>query len=204
MKVCPNCNRQNPDNSVHCSSCGRSMTNNSALGPIAVIFGGSSILAIGFIFIVIILVIALSSAGNSGGTTTQSGPSNSGNTTNNNPSSSSSSSNNNSQPLPTRTSRPPTVPPQNSYWCDDLSLVKLDVGDNAKVVWMKVNLRSSPEVPQDYYANIVDDLLEGTQFTIIGGPECAHNGTWWKVRTSSGQIGWIREYTGSNGYLIEK
>lgn len=92
----------------------------------------------------------------------------------------------------------------NNYWCDDLNLVKLKVGDGAKIVWLKVNLRSSPKVTDDFNANVVVQLEEGTSLTIIDGPECAHNGTWWKVRTEFGDIGWSREYTESNGYLIQR
>ncbi|GAB4403390.1 MAG: hypothetical protein OHK003_31240 [Anaerolineales bacterium] len=88
------------------------------------------------------------------------------------------------------------------YWCDDLSGVHLQVGDNARVVWMKVNLRSYPEVPQTWDANIVAQIEEGERVTIIGGPECAHEGTWWQVRTESGKTGWMREFTDSDGYLL--
>ncbi|MFN8382067.1 MAG: SH3 domain-containing protein [Anaerolineales bacterium] len=89
-----------------------------------------------------------------------------------------------------------------SYWCDDLSGVHLAIGDGASIVWPKVNLRSSPEVPQDFYANIVTELEEGTYVTIVGGPECAHEGTWWEVRTENGDSGWVREFT-SKGYLMQ-
>ncbi|MBK9926641.1 MAG: SH3 domain-containing protein [Anaerolineales bacterium] len=89
------------------------------------------------------------------------------------------------------------------YWCDDLKDVKLKMGDRAKVVWMKVNLRSAPIVPMDYYENSVAKLDEGTKLTIIGGPACSHNGTWWQVRTEKGLIGWMREKI-SDGYLIGK
>lgn len=90
-----------------------------------------------------------------------------------------------------------------SYWCDDLSVVRLKVGDSAKVVWPKVNLRSAPIVPMDYYENSLAKVEEGTKLTIIGGPACAHNGTWWQVRLASGKTGWMREYI-STGYLIGK
>lgn len=90
-----------------------------------------------------------------------------------------------------------------SYWCDDLSKVRLKVGDSAKVVWPKVNLRSAPIVPMEYYENSLAKVDEGTKLSIIGGPACAHNGTWWQVRLASGKTGWMREYI-SSGYLIGK
>jgi len=94
------------------------------------------------------------------------------------------------------------VSSSNNYWCDDLELVKLKVGDNAKVTWLKINLRSEPVVSDPWDQNIVAQLEKGVSLVIIGGPECAHNGTWWQVRTESGDTGWSREYTESNGYLM--
>lgn len=87
------------------------------------------------------------------------------------------------------------------YWCKDLSGVNLQLGDSARVVYPKVNLRSSPEVPQTWDANIVTQIEEGVRVTIIGGPECAHEGTWWQIRTEDGYTGWMREFI-SDGYLL--
>ncbi len=89
-----------------------------------------------------------------------------------------------------------------SYWCDDLSYVRLAVGDRIKVVALKANLRSEPIVPAEFYGNSIAKLEQGTSLTIIGGPTCAHNGTWWEVSTEGGQTGWVREYI-SAGYLIK-
>jgi len=95
-------------------------------------------------------------------------------------------------PRPALTSTPAVL----TYWCDDLSYVKLKVGDRAKVVYsLKVNLRTAPVVPPAYFSNSIAKLEHGTALTVIGGPACAHNGTWWQVRTTkSGQTGWMREY----------
>jgi hypothetical protein len=89
------------------------------------------------------------------------------------------------------------------YWCDDLQRVKLKVGDRAKVVWMKVNLRTAPIVPQEFYENSISKVDQNTPLTVIGGPACSHEGTWWQVRLQNGQTGWMREYI-STGYLIGK
>ncbi|GAB1470238.1 hypothetical protein MASR2M66_11150 [Chloroflexota bacterium] len=88
-----------------------------------------------------------------------------------------------------------------AYWCDDLGGVNLQEGDDARVVYPKVNLRSSPEVPQTWDANIVVQIEEGVRVTIIGGPVCAHEGTWWQIRTEDGYTGWMREFI-SDGYLL--
>lgn len=36
-------------------------------------------------------------------------------------------------------------------------------------------------------------LVPGADATIIGGPTCADNWSWWKVKTESGYIGWMSE-----------
>ena len=36
-------------------------------------------------------------------------------------------------------------------------------------------------------------LEKGTEFWVIGGPECADDWSWWKIETDNGIIGWIAE-----------
>lgn len=69
----------------------------------------------------------------------------------------------------------------------------LYVGITARVVWPKVNVRSYPQVPIDWDANIITTVSQDDVVEVIGGPACAHEGYWWKVRTSAGHIGWMRE-----------
>jgi hypothetical protein len=52
-----------------------------------------------------------------------------------------------------------------------------------------VRLRSSP----NRAASTIVQLDKGTQFTVIGGPSCADNWSWWQVKTDLGQTGWISE-----------
>lgn len=52
-----------------------------------------------------------------------------------------------------------------------------------------VRLRSSP----NRSASTIVQLDKGTQFTVIGGPSCADNWSWWQVKTDLGQTGWISE-----------
>ena len=89
-----------------------------------------------------------------------------------------------------------------NYECPDLSGVKLRVGMWAKIVFAKVNLRSTPEVPNDFYANIIAELDEGEKVKIIDGPACAHDGTWWMVKTTAGE-GWIREFQPGKQLLVQ-
>ena len=92
---------------------------------------------------------------------------------------------------------------QTNYQCADLSHVQLKVGDSAYVGRFDANLRSSPKVPDIWDQNIVEILRKGTSMTIIGGPVCAHDGTWWEVNTENNLAGWMREYNNGTGYLIE-
>jgi len=91
-------------------------------------------------------------------------------------------------PTETQTTIQPTP-----YNCPDLAVVRLSIGANAQVAAAKLNMRSTPRVPSDYAANIVKELAKGDRLAVIGGPECAHDGTWWEVRTESGETGWVRE-----------
>ncbi len=107
------------------------------------------------------------------------------------------------QPMATRviyiqsTAEGPTSVPKESlpsaYRCPDLSGVTLYIGAKAKVL-QDVNMRSYPKVPMDWDANIVTVLHKNDKLIVIGGPECAHDGTWWEVKTNTGNTGWMREF----------
>jgi len=96
-------------------------------------------------------------------------------------------------PLTETSSDPTTVPLPSNYTCLDLNKVQLRIGSVGKIVWKEVNLRSSPAVPANWDSNVLFNLDEGEEIIIIGGPECAHSGTWWEVLTESGYTGWMRE-----------
>jgi len=42
-------------------------------------------------------------------------------------------------------------------------------------------------------ANVLVQLLTGSQFTVIGGPSCSDNWSWWQIQTDNGYTGWISE-----------
>jgi len=42
-------------------------------------------------------------------------------------------------------------------------------------------------------ANVLVQLLTGSQFEVIGGPSCADNWSWWQIQTDNGDTGWISE-----------
>jgi hypothetical protein len=42
-------------------------------------------------------------------------------------------------------------------------------------------------------SNAMMEIGPGTQFTVIGGPACADNWSWWNVRLDNGTTGWVSE-----------
>lgn len=65
-----------------------------------------------------------------------------------------------------------------------------------------VNLRSSPEVPDDWDANWSGIALQaGERVAVIAEPKRA-DGFWLNVRRSSGEEGWVKECTPQDGLLI--
>jgi hypothetical protein len=94
----------------------------------------------------------------------------------------------------------PSLP--DDYICNDISKVELFVGADAKCGETPVNVRFEPRVPSDSPSNAVYFLKVGEEFVVIGGPKCAHYGTWWQIRVASGIEGWVREYSNDYGRLI--
>jgi hypothetical protein len=50
--------------------------------------------------------------------------------------------------------------------------------------------------------NLVVNLSDQTVVDIIDGPEDVNGVNWWRVRTLSGQVGWVAETTAENANLI--
>ncbi len=75
------------------------------------------------------------------------------------------------------------------------------VGDAARVTFTDgspLNVRIQP----DTSADIVDVLPEGSEFEIIGGPQCADGYTWWQVELPGATLAWAAEGD-SDTYFIE-
>lgn len=68
-----------------------------------------------------------------------------------------------------------------------------------------VNVRTSPKVPQDWYANWDGVALQkGEEVIVIAQPKF-NDGYWLKIRRSSGEEGWVKECTLRYGvFLIPK
>ena len=93
-----------------------------------------------------------------------------------------------------------TSQPANQTSCSGLSS-RLAVGKSARVAYTDGNpmrIRANPGLSQ----SVITEVPEGARFTVVGGPQCVDNTSWWRVRTNDGSEGWMAEY--SNGtYLLE-
>ena len=107
-------------------------------------------------------------------------------------------------PVPSPTSKIQSNSILSNYDCPDKNLVELYIGAWGKVRKYDLSLREQPIVPSTWDANIIRVLSDGEHIYVVGGPECAHDGTWWQIKTESGTIGWSREYLPSKGRLIVK
>ncbi|HEX9840769.1 MAG TPA: SH3 domain-containing protein [Anaerolineales bacterium] len=52
-----------------------------------------------------------------------------------------------------------------------------------------VRLRNAPQES----ASVITSLPVSSQFTVLGGPSCSDNWSWWQVETDDGYTGWISE-----------
>ncbi len=90
------------------------------------------------------------------------------------------------------------APPVQS--CPGAPPQRLTVGQGARVTYTNgqpVNLRNQPE------GALLAQIAEGTELTVVGGPVCQGNFTWWQVNVVSGAAvsGWAAEGDPSSYYL---
>ncbi len=85
--------------------------------------------------------------------------------------------------------------------CTGLLVSRLVIGNRAQVTFIDgaTNLiRAKPGFSQE----VVDKVPEGAPLTILEGPQCADESTWWYIRTDDGLEGWMEEYE-KDIYLLE-
>ena len=86
---------------------------------------------------------------------------------------------------------PPTASAQPEHAAQASGAVGLQVGGTAYVAQaggLPLRLRSSPGLAAD---SVIGRLPPGTQMTLLGGPEDHDGYTWWHIRTSGGEEGWV-------------
>lgn len=96
---------------------------------------------------------------------------------------------------------PDQVAPSTDVLCAGAPPSRVEVGNVARVTFtdgQPLNVRNTPG------GSRVGQMPEGTDFVIIGGPQCQGGYTWWQIqRTGVGAItGWVAEGD-SDGYYIE-
>ena len=93
-------------------------------------------------------------------------------------------------------------PARPQYSCPGAMAVRLQPGMRARVTFTDgtpLRVRRDPGKSGDILAMIP----EGTQFTILEGPQCADQGSWWRILTEDGNLtGWVLEGEGGV-YFVE-
>jgi len=85
--------------------------------------------------------------------------------------------------------------------CDGTPSSRITVGERARVTvtdGAPLNVRTGPGTGNA----IVDVLAEGTEFNVVGGPECANGFTWWRLELPGAVFAWAAEGD-SDDYFIE-
>jgi len=84
-----------------------------------------------------------------------------------------------------------TVEPKQTSSCPGAPAQRMIVNQRGYVCTQSdsVRLRDAPYRS----ASTLIQLAKGTQFTVVGGPACADNWSWWQVKTDAGQTGWVSE-----------
>jgi WD40 repeat protein len=104
-------------------------------------------------------------------------------------------------PTPTESVAPLPVPPVpiTGEFCTGAPPGRLEIGQRARVTFtdgLPLRLRSYPG------ETIIENMAEGLEFDIIGGPLCLDGFTWWQLELDSGVTGWSAEGD-SDDYYIE-
>ncbi len=104
-------------------------------------------------------------------------------------------------PVPTATvfvPTPNTVSSSNNN-CGSAPPVRMTLNTLGRVTFTDgtpTRLRQAPN------GTIIIEMVEGTSFTVVGGPLCASPFNWWQVQLSNGLQGWVAEGS-ANVYYIE-
>jgi len=75
--------------------------------------------------------------------------------------------------------------------CPGAPALRMTVGKDGSVCTKEDSMAVRKE--PNRLGEMVIRLTPGTIFTVIGGPECSNNWSWWKIQTTNGTTGWIAE-----------
>jgi hypothetical protein len=96
----------------------------------------------------------------------------------------------------------PATPNTGTVICEGAPASRVQVGvrarvsDNNEANPLPLRLRSTPG------GEFVQSIPAGTEFSIVGGPQCASQYLWWQIRLADGTVGWSAEGDLSQ-YFIE-
>lgn len=77
--------------------------------------------------------------------------------------------------------------------CEGAAISRLEIGGRGRV-----SISPEDTLPiRDYPPGTANGQLDtGTAFTVLDGPTCFEDSTWWQIRTDDGRTGWISESDG--------
>ena len=92
---------------------------------------------------------------------------------------------------------PPPNPGPGLTQCAGAPVPRLHAGGQARVLpGVTIRIRATPGTSATIYAQ----MPPGTVFSVLAGPNCGDNYTWWQVNYN-GIVGWIAEGTGADYYV---
>ena len=84
----------------------------------------------------------------------------------------------------------PSSPDEPTVFCEGTLPSILQIGSSAQVSntdGIPLRVREAPG------GAVLTEITEGTQFDVLGGPECFDGYTWWQIELASGTTGWSAE-----------
>ncbi|NDJ84849.1 MAG: hypothetical protein GYB66_03095, partial [Chloroflexi bacterium] len=79
--------------------------------------------------------------------------------------------------------------------CPDTPVSNIAIGMRGQVTDITLRLRETPG------GEFLVSMASGTEFLVVGGPECQGSYTWWRVRLENGTTGWAAEADESIYYI---
>lgn len=106
---------------------------------------------------------------------------------------------NTATPEPPKVAEVPVLTAQPSMLCPDTMDSQMTVGIHGRTTLIgtgTTNVRANPD------GDVITRINNGTEFNIIGGPDCAGGRfTWWQIQLDNGTQGWVAE--GEGNYFVE-
>lgn len=99
------------------------------------------------------------------------------------------------------TPAPNVVQPTPAAACAGAPPSALGIGTPVVVGADALNLRTLPQIPPPGESNVTALLPAGQRAMVVYGPACGNGGTWWRIVTPGGVLGWAQERLGEQVLL---